>query len=65
MITYDGKVYVGMGNGYIFADPAPLKAEHETIVAPEFSSNTILAVLMALTMLAATLTKKNRTRRFC
>jgi len=46
-ITYDGKIYVGMGNGYIFADPAPLKAEHETIVVPEFSSTTILAVFTA------------------
>jgi len=63
MITYDGKIYVGMGNGYIFADPAPLKAEHETIVVPEFSSTTILAVFTAVTMLAAALTKKNPTKR--
>jgi len=64
MITYDGKVYVGMGNGYIFADPAPAKANPETIVVPEFSSPAILAVLMALTMLAAALTRKKRSRRF-
>jgi len=62
--NYDGKIYVGMGNGYIFADPAPLKAEHETIVVPEFPSTTILAVFMALTMLAAALTRKKRTKRF-
>jgi cytochrome c biogenesis protein CcdA/glutaredoxin len=64
LITYDGKIYAGMGNGYIFADPAPPKTNPETIAVPEFSSNTILAVLMALTMLAAALTRKNRTKRF-
>ena len=64
MVTYDDKIYVGMGNGYIFADPAPAKAEQETITVPEFSSTAILAVFMALTMLAAALTRKNRTKRF-
>jgi hypothetical protein len=64
MITYDGKIYAGMGNGYIFADPAPAKANPETIVVPEFPSTAILAVLMALTMLAAALTRKSRTKRF-
>jgi len=62
--NYDGKIYVGMGNGYVFADPAPAKANPETIVVPEFSSNMILAVFMALTMLAVALTKRKRTRRF-
>jgi parallel beta-helix repeat protein len=65
MINYDSKIYAGMGNGCIFADPAPLKAEHETIVVPEFSSTTILAVFTAVTMLAAALTRKKRTKRFC
>jgi hypothetical protein len=64
MINYEGKIYAGMGNGYIFADPAPAKAKPETIVVPEFSSNTILAVFMALTILATALTRKNRTKRF-
>jgi len=64
MIAYDGKIYAGMGNGYIFADPAPAKANPETIVVPEFSSTAILAVFMALTMLAAALTRKDRTKRF-
>ena len=64
MITYDGKIYAGMGNGYIFADPSPPKGEHETIIVPEFSSTTILAVFMALTMLAAASTRKNRNKRF-
>jgi hypothetical protein len=64
MITYDGKIYTGMGNGYIFADPAPAKAEQETITVPEFPSTTVLAVFMALTMLAAALTRKHRSRRF-
>jgi parallel beta-helix repeat protein len=63
MITYDGKIYAGMGNGYIFADPAPPKANPKTMV-PEFSSNMIPAVFMALTMLAAALIRKNRTKRF-
>jgi len=64
LITYDGKIYAGMGNGYIFADPAPDKANPETIVVPEFPSTTILVVFMALAMLAAALTRKNRSRRF-
>jgi hypothetical protein len=63
MITCDSKIYAGMVNGYIFADPAPAKAEQETITVPEFPSTTILAILVALTMLAAALTKKNKTRR--
>jgi len=64
MINYEGKIYAGMGNGYIFADPAPIKANPETVVIPEFSSTAILAVFMAFTMLAVALTRKNRTRRF-
>jgi hypothetical protein len=64
MITYNDKIYAGMGNGYIFADPAPTTANPETIVVPEFPSTTILAVFMALTMLAVALTRKNRSRRF-
>jgi hypothetical protein len=64
MITYNDKIYAGMGNGYIFADPAPAKAEQETITVPEFSSTAILAVFMTLTMLAGALTRKNRSRRF-
>lgn len=64
MITYNDKIYAGMGNGYIFADPAPAKAEQETITVPEFSSTAILAVFMALTMLAVALTRKNRSGRF-
>ena len=63
MATFNGKIYVGMGNGHIFVDPAPAKAEHETIIVPEFPSTAILAVFMALTMLAATLTRKNRNKR--
>jgi hypothetical protein len=63
MTVFNDTLYAGMGNGYIFADPAPLKAEHETIVVPEFSSTTILAVFTAVTMLAAALTKKNPTKR--
>jgi hypothetical protein len=64
MITYNDKIYAGMGNGYIFADPAPAKAEQGTIVVAEFSSTAILVVFMALTMLAGALTRKNRPRRF-
>jgi parallel beta-helix repeat protein len=64
LITYDGKIYAGMGNGYIFADPAPPKASLETPTVPEFSSATVLAVFMALTMLAVALTRKKRSRRF-
>jgi len=63
MITYDGKIYAGMGNGYIFADPAPTTTSPDTIVVPEFPSTTILAVFMILTMLTVALTRKNRSRR--
>jgi hypothetical protein len=33
--TFNGTIYVGMGNGYIFADPSS-----KTITAPEYSSLT-------------------------
>ena len=59
----DGKIYVGMGNGYIFADPTPAKADPETIVVPEFPSTIILPVFMALTVLILALTKKSRSKR--
>jgi len=64
IINYDGKIYAGMGNGYIFADPAPLKANPETIVVPEFPSTAILVASMAITVLATVLTRKKGTRRF-
>jgi hypothetical protein len=64
MIIYDGKIYAGMGNGYIFADPALPKTNPETVTVPEFPPTAIPAVLMALTVLAAALTRKNRTKRF-
>jgi len=61
--NYDDKIYVGMGNGYIFADPAPPKTNPETIIVPEFPSTAILASFMAVTVLAAVLTRKKRARR--
>jgi len=64
MINYDGKIYAGMGNGYIFADPAPPKPNPETATVPEFSPATFLTVFMTLTIPAAVLIKKKRTRRF-
>jgi len=64
MITYDGKIYAGMGNGYIFADPAPPKPNPETTIVPEFSPATFLTVFITLTIPAAVLIKKKRTRRF-
>jgi hypothetical protein len=64
MITYNGKIYAGMGNGYIFADPVPAKTNPETVTVPEFPATAILAVFMALTMLAVALTRKNRSKRF-
>jgi len=39
MITYNDKIYVGMGNGYIFADPAPTTANPKTIVVPVSINN--------------------------
>jgi len=64
MINYDGKIYAGMGNGYIFADPAPPKPNPETTAVPEFSPATVITVFMTLTIPAAVLIKKKRTRRF-
>jgi hypothetical protein len=61
--NFDGKIYAGMGNGYIFADPALVKAAQEDIVVPEFPSTTILAVFMALTMPAVVLIKRKRLKR--
>jgi len=65
MITYDGKIYVGMGNGYIFADPAPLKAEHETIVVPEFSSFLVLPLFMLVTLLAVIVYRRKQRKNSC
>lgn len=62
MITFDGKIYVGMGNGYIFVDPVPPKTNPETVTVPEFPVAAVLTVFMALTMLATALIKKKRTR---
>jgi hypothetical protein len=58
MINYDGKIYAGMGNGYIFADPAPPKPNAETTTVPEFSPATFLTVFMMATLLSAILLKK-------
>lgn len=63
MINYDGKIYAGMGNGYVFVDPVPPKTNPETVTVPEFPVATVLTVFMALTMLAAALTKKNPIKR--
>jgi len=63
MITYDGKIYAGMGNGYIFVDPAPPKPNPETTTVPEFSPASVLTVFMALTILATALIRKKRTKR--
>ncbi len=61
--NYDGKIYVGMGNGYIFVDPAPTRAAQETIAVPEFPSAAILAVFTALTTPAVVLTRRKRPKK--
>lgn len=54
-ITFNGKIYVGMGNGYIFVDQAV-----ETIVLPEYPSTTFLSIIMLLSMLVLVFTKRRR-----
>jgi len=61
--NYDDKIYVGMGNGYIFADPAPPKPVRGNIVVPEFPSAAFFAVFAALTVLPAVSIKKKRTKK--
>jgi hypothetical protein len=60
MITFDGKIYAGIGNGYIFADPAPPKPNPETTTTPEFPSATFLTVFMMATLLSAILLRKRK-----
>jgi hypothetical protein len=64
MITYDGEIYAGMGNGYIFADPDPAKASQEEIVVPEFPSFLILPLFMIATLLAVIACKRKTRRPF-
>lgn len=58
--NYDDKIYVGMGNGYIFADPAPPKPSPETTTVPEFSPIKFLTVFMMATLPSAILLKKRK-----
>ncbi|MEM3578030.1 MAG: NosD domain-containing protein [Candidatus Bathyarchaeia archaeon] len=46
---YDGIIYAGMGNGYLFADPTPMKKDIETITIPEFPSAVIVILPLFIT----------------
>jgi len=60
MITFNNTIYVGMGNGYIFEDPALEITHAETPVVPELPSTTILLLLMFATLIVALVTKKKK-----
>jgi hypothetical protein len=60
---YDGKIYAGMGNGYIFADPSFGIMEPETTTVPEFPSLIILPLFMTATLLAVIVYKRNHQTR--
>lgn len=64
--NYNDKIYAGMGNGYIFADPPPEKnfatSEPKPITVPEFPSTTILPLLMCITLIAIILPKKKKAK---
>jgi hypothetical protein len=66
--NYDGKIYVGMGNGYIFVDPiseiATAAELQPSATVPEFSSTTLALLLMILSLSAIILAKKRFRRRF-
>lgn len=59
-ITSNDKIYVGMGNGYIFVDPFPETIQSETVVVPEFPSTTIFPLLVLATLAAILIKRKKR-----
>ncbi len=62
MITYDGKIYAGMGNDYIFVDPAPPKANTETATIPEFPQFFVMPLFMIVTLLAIIASRRKRVK---
>ena len=61
MIVHDNVIYAGMGNGYLMADPAQLKTNTEMVTIPEFSSEFILRLLVATTLIVVIIYKRKRT----
>jgi len=62
LITHDGVIYAGMGNGYLFADPAPIKVKAETVIVPEFTSITVFPLLIFY-MIATAIAKRKFPRK--
>ena len=60
MITHDGKIYAGMGNGYIFVDPSPEIMQNETIAIPEFSSFIFLPLFILATLVTVLIKRRKR-----
>ncbi len=67
--NYDGKIHVGMGNGYVFADPiyetVNLPDLPPTITVPEFPSTAFLMSLMISSLPAIALVKRRFRRKPC
>jgi len=59
-ITFNSKIYVGMGNGYIFEDPIIETTNPETPVVPEFPTFLILPLFMMTTLLAVMVYRRKR-----
>lgn len=56
-ITFDDKIYVGMGNGYIFADPSSDPMNAESVTIPEFSQSLMLLLTLTFASLAVVIRK--------
>ena len=67
LITFNDKIYVGMGNGYIFADPVPETVTSPelppTATVPEFQSATSLLFLMVSSLIAIVFSRRRIRRK--
>ena len=66
--VFDGKIYVGMGNGYIFADPVdetavPSESLPSTTI-PEFPPTTFMAFFIILSLPSVFFVKRRSCKRF-
>ncbi len=61
--NYDEKIFAGMGNGHIFADPAPANTDTETETIPELQPTMLLPLFTILSAIAIAFQKKKRLRK--
>lgn len=59
MITYDGKVFAGMGNGYIFVDPFSKALQTNAVVVLKLSPTNVLAITILVSLAAVVILKKS------